>query len=93
MSTEPTWAMLREAIEKMVAYPEGLGWHVDRAVADRALKKMSHWEYIGYPVPRLLPQDDGDLSIVWKSDGWSIHQVFDRTGDYEHAFWLKGSST
>lgn len=83
----PTWTALRAAIEKMVAYPAGAGWHVSREAANKAL------EWIGWaevhqpsPVPKLLPEEDEDLSLVWRTvDGWAIHRTFPRDAE---PYWL-----
>lgn len=83
----PTWQALRDAIEKMVAYPAGDGWHISREAADKALEWIKWAEvHQPYPVPKLLPEEDEDLSLVWRSvDGWAIYRTFPKG---EEPYWL-----
>ena len=85
--TAPTWATLRGAIEKMVAYPAGDGWHISREAADKALEWIKWAEvHQPYPVPKLLSEEDEDLSLVWRSiDGWAIYRTFPKG---EEPYWL-----
>ena len=93
-SEQVSWDDLRDAIEKMVAYPPGLNWHVPRDVADRALEAMRRYEKNGYPVPRLLPSEDTMLELTWRNGGWSIYHVFGNDGeDYMDAHWFDRTPT
>lgn len=84
---EPTWPALKDAIEKMVAYPAGEGWHVSREAADKALNWIAWAEvHQPVPVPKLLPEEDEDLSLTWRTaDGWVIYRTFPSDGE---PYWL-----
>lgn len=86
-TSKPTWGALKDALEKMVAFSPGDGWHVSREAADKALEWITWAEtHQPNPVPKLLPEKDEDVSLVWRTvDGWAIHRAFPKD---DEPYWL-----
>lgn len=84
---KPTWGAIKDTLEKMVAFPAVEGWHVSREAADKALEWITWAEtHQPNPVPKILPEEDEDVSLVWHTaDGWAVHRTFPKD---DEPYWL-----
>jgi hypothetical protein len=69
-----SWNDLHEAVHKMNGFPVP-EFHITDSVATRAIDRLRQYEHDGYPSPKLLPEGDGDLSLVWRVGSWTIYHV------------------
>ena len=85
-----TFADIRYSINKLVTLDELHPRYASPRAADQALIYLSRCEEQGYPVPQIMPEGDGDISLTWTVEGWRIFRNFYAHDEPDfNAFYLK----
>jgi hypothetical protein len=69
------WYDLKDALDRMAKLPPRTDFHITEGLADKVKNELDRLKARGFPAPKLLTEEDGDLSLVWRSAGFSIYYV------------------
>jgi hypothetical protein len=69
------WHDLKDALDRMAKLPPRTDFHITEVLADKVKNELDRLKARGFPAPKLLTEEDGDLSLVWRSAGFSIYYV------------------
>jgi hypothetical protein len=69
------WYDLKDALDRMAKLPPRTDFHITEDLADKVKNELDRLKARGFPAPKLLTEEDGDLSLVWRSADFSIYYV------------------
>lgn len=75
--TDLRWDNLKIAIDQMAALGVESDFYVAPELAEQAKSRLENFRLNNYPPPLLLPENGGELSFVWRENGWTIYHCFD----------------
>ena len=74
--SDPRWDNLKAAIDQMAAMDEESDFHINPVLAEQAKSRLDSLRFQNFPPPRLLPESGGELSFVWRENGWTMYHCF-----------------